>query len=153
MSFDTTVYYQLTNSFLGSGQALDVEADGSGRLRMSSTGTFQGQFWRLVDHGGGRYALRTEYLGDGFSLDVMNNGRMDTPWLAPVGDYPGQSWALTPWGDGTYRLTNELTGPGKSLDTAGDTNAPVLAPGDFSGQHWILAPGKKIEPSAAIPDL
>ena len=153
MSFDTTVYYQLTNSFLGSGQALDVEPNGSGRLMMSSTGTFQGQFWRLVDHGGGRYALRTEYLGDGFSLDVMNNGRRDTPWLAPVGDYPGQSWALTPWGDGTYRLTNELTGPGKALDTAVDTDAPILAPGDFSGQHWILAPGKKIEPYAAIPDL
>jgi M6 family metalloprotease-like protein len=153
MSFDTAVYYQLTNSFLGPGQALDVEPDGSGRLRMSPKSNVQGQFWRLVDRGGGKYALRTEYLGDCFSLDVMNNGRMDAPWLAPAGDYAGQSWTLTPWGDGTYKLTNDFTGPGKSLDTTGDAHAPILAPGDFSGQHWTLTPGKKIEGNAAIPDL
>lgn len=153
MSVDTSFYYQLTNSFLGSNQALNVKPDGSGQLEMSTKDGDSKQLWKMVDLGGGKYALRTEYLGDCFSLDVMNNRRKDTPWIAPTGNYPGQSWSLTPRSDGTYRLTNDFTGPGRFLDTTGDTHKPILAPGDASGQHWTLTPAKKIESNVAIPDL
>lgn len=145
MSFDTSFYYRLTNEFLGSGQALDVIPDGSGRLKMAPTGNFSGQLWKLVDLGAGKYSLRTIYLGDGFSLDVINDGTNNTPWLAPTGNFSGQFWSLVPWGDGTYKLTNDFTGLAKSLDTYSDTHEPFLGIGNHLGQHWTLTRLTEIE--------
>ena len=153
MSFDTAFYYRLTNSFLGADPSLDVIPDGSCRLRMAQTGNYSGQFWKLVDQGGGTYALRTAYLGDCFSLDVINDGTNNTPWLAATGNYSGQFWTLAPWGDGTYKLTNAFTGPGTSLDTYRDTHQPFLETGDHSGQHWTLTQLTKIPDNVAIPNL
>jgi M6 family metalloprotease-like protein len=153
VSFNTSYYYRLTNTFLGADQSLDVIPDGSCRLRMGQTGDYSGQFWKLVDQGGGKYALRTAYLGDCFSLDVMNEGTNTTPWLAATGNYSGQFWTLAPWGDGTYKLTNDFTGPGKSLDTYSDTHQPFLDTGDHSGQHWTLSRLTSIPGTVAIPDL
>ena len=59
---DSSVLYRLTNNFLGHGQSLDVNPDGSGRLMMAPTGDSTGQLWSLVDRGGGKYALQTSYL-------------------------------------------------------------------------------------------
>jgi M6 family metalloprotease-like protein len=153
MGLDTTSYYRLTNSFLGRGQALDVKPDGSGHLMMAPSADVTGQLWRLVDLGGGRYALRTEYLGDGFSLDVINDGANITPWLAVTGNLSGQFWTLSPLNDGTYKLTNLFTGPDKSLDTYRDTHAPFLDVGDHSGQHWTLTPVSSVVATTPIPAL
>ena len=153
MSFDTSFYYRLTNGSLGAGQALDVIPDGSCRLMMTPTGNYSGQSWQLVEFFGGKYGLRTEYLGDGFSLDVINDGTNRTPCLAATGNYSGQFWTLTPCGDGTYKLTNDFTGSAISLDTYGDTHEPFLETGDYSGQHWTLTQLTKIPGKVAIPDL
>lgn len=153
MSFDTSFYYRLTNNFLGPDQALDVSPDGSGGLMMAKTADQSGQFWRLIDLGAGKYALRTLYLGDCFSLDVINDSINDTPWLAPTGNFSGQSWTLTPWGDGTYKLTNDFTGPGKSLNVYSDSHKPFLDTGDHTGQHWELTRITQISGNVAIPDL
>ena len=72
MAIDPNFYYRLSNAFLGPGYALDVKADGSGRLKMAIAADQSGQFWCLIDLGGGKLALRTLYLGDCFSLDVIN---------------------------------------------------------------------------------
>ena len=152
MAFDTTVYYRLTNTFQGPGQSLDVKSDGSRRLKMAPTADFSGQHWRLVDLGSGKYALRTDYLGDCFSLDVINNGRNDTPWLNDTGNFSGQSWSLAPWGDGTYKLWNDFTGVGNSLNVYAQSFEPFVGPGDHSGQHWTLTPIRPI-PHAAAPAL
>ena len=142
---DTSFYYRLTNTFLGPGQSLDVRSDGSYLLKMAPTGNYTGQFWKLVPLGGGKYALRTAYLGDGFSLDVINDGVDNTPKMSATGNYSGQSWSLVPWGDGTYKLTNDFTGPDKALDTYSDTHDPFLGPGDHTGQHWTLTQLTKIQ--------
>lgn len=89
MSFDTSFYYRLTNKFQGPNQSLDVHSDGSRRLKMASTANFSGQHWRLIDLGNGKFALRTEYLGDCFSLDVINDGANDKPWLNTTGNFSG----------------------------------------------------------------
>src|SRR6185503_6259296 len=104
MSFDTSFYYRLTNQFQGAGQCLDVHSDGSRRLKIAATANFSVQHWRLVDLGNGKFALRTEYLGDCFSLDVITDGANDKPWLNPTAIFSGQSWSLTPWGDGSSQL-------------------------------------------------
>jgi M6 family metalloprotease-like protein len=153
MSFDTSFSYRLTNRFLGPGQSLDVRSDGSCRLKMAPTGDYSGQHWRLVARSGGRYALQTSYLGECFSLDVINDGTNTTPWLAVTGNYSGQYWTLTPWGDGTYRLTNDFTGPQRSLDTYSDTHDPFLDTGDHSGQHWTLTALDRIPGTAPVPEL
>src|SRR5213082_495432 len=81
MSLYTSFYYRLTNKFQGPAQSLDVHSDGSRRLKMAATANFNGQHWRLVDLGNGKYALRTEYLRECFSLDVINDEVKETPWL------------------------------------------------------------------------
>jgi hypothetical protein len=138
MSIDTSHYYRLTNTFLGTSESLDVIPDGSHRLRMFTSGNYSGQYWKLVSLGAGKYSLHTQYLGDDFALDVINDGVNTTPHLAPTGDFSGQSWTLSPWGDGTYKLTNDFTGPEMALDTYGDTHEPFLGSGDHAGQHWHL---------------
>ena len=82
--------------------------DGSGQLWMGTSDDSSGQRWRLVDHGGGKYALQTSYLGECFSLNVVNDGTNTTPCLAPTGGFSGQNWTLTPRPDGTCRLVNDL---------------------------------------------
>lgn len=153
MSLDTSFFYRLTNNFQGQGQALDVRPDGSCRLMMAGTGNYSGQFWRLADLGGGKYALRTLYLGDCFSLDVINDGVNETPWLYPTGGFTGQSWSLTPWGDGTYKLSNDFTGPERSLNVYDQSFELFVGPGNFSGQHWHLTPLRTISPNAIVPTL
>ena len=44
MALDTTYYYRLTNSYLGTDTALDVNPNGSGRLMMAPVGAFSGQY-------------------------------------------------------------------------------------------------------------
>ena len=153
MGLDTSQYYRLTNLFQGPGQALDVKADGTGRLMTAPSADVSGQYWKLVDAGGGKYALRTLYLGDCFSLDVINDGKNDTPWLNATGDFTGQYWSVTPWGDGTWRLTNDFTGPDRSLNVFAESFIPFVGPGDHSGQHWVFNPLKPIGANAAIPEL
>jgi len=150
---DTSVLYRLTNNFLGHDQSLDVNPDGSGRLMMAPTGDYTGQLWHLVARGGEKYALRTSYLGECFSLDVINDGINTTPCLAATGDFTGQMWTLTQWPDGTYRLTNDFTGPDTSLDTYADTHDPWLNTGDHTGQHWTLTRAGPVPGTVPIPAL
>jgi M6 family metalloprotease-like protein len=152
---DSAFYYRLTNRFLGPGQSLDVSVgtDGTGRLMMAPSASVSGQLWRLRDEGGGRYSLTTAYLGECFALDVINDGRGDTPQLTLPGNYSGQRWTLTPWGDGSFRLSNDFTGADKSLDVSSDKHVPVLATGDHSGQHWSLSPVGPLPRAATIPPL
>jgi hypothetical protein len=152
MSLDTSFYYRLTNRFQGPGESLDVHSDGSRRLKMAPTADYSGQYWKLVDLGSGKYALRTDYLGDCFSLDVINDGKNETPWLYATGKYSGQSWSLAPWGDGTFKLWNDFTGSGKSLNVYAGSFEPFVGTGDHSGQHWVLTPIRKIS-HAVVPDL
>ena len=150
---DTAAFYRLTNNFLGQGKSLDVVPDGSGLLKMEVTGDYGGQFWRLVARSGGKYALRTAYLGECFSLDVINDGINTTPCMATTADVTGQQWTLTPLAGGTYRLTNDFTGPDVSLDTQGATHEPDLNTGDHTGQHWTLTKVGPIPGTVPIPDL
>lgn len=140
---DTSAYYRLTNSFLGPTQALDVVNDGtgSGRLKMADVGNYSGQHWHFASlEDGSKYALRTQYLGEGYSLDVINDAGVDSRslHLAPTGLYSGQFWTIKPWGDGSFKLTNDFTGPAQHLDTYSDTHEPFLGSDNHSGQHWYF---------------
>lgn len=143
---DPSAYYRLTNNYLGTHKALDVVNDGtnSGKLQMAKTGNFSGQFWHFAKLSGegsnAKYSLRTQFLGEGRSLDVVNDAGVNSRSLrlADTGNFSGQSWTVTPWGvgDGSLRLWNDFTGPGQHLDTYADTHEPFLDGGDHSGQHW-----------------
>lgn len=149
-SVDTSYYYRLTNDYTGLSKALDVIPDGSGALQIADAGAFSGQYWRFVRlFDGPKYALRTLYLGDAFSLDVINDQGTDSRivHLAATGAYTGQYWTLTAWGDGSYRLSNDFTGLDKHLDVYNDTLQPMLDTGNHSGQHWRLSQIEKIPTS------
>jgi hypothetical protein len=91
---------------------------------------------------GGFHRLTTEWLGDGKSLDIVNDGVNDQVTMADSGNYTGQAWKLTPW-DGYYRITSQWLGDGKSLDIVNDgvNDQLVMADsGNYSGQSWKLTP-------------
>jgi M6 family metalloprotease-like protein len=154
MALDTTSYYRLTNVSRGRGSALDVRPDGSGLLMMAPPADVSGQYWKLVDVGGGKYALRTLYLGECFSLDVINDGKNDTPFLNATGNFTGEHWTVAPSAAyGTWRLTNDFTGPDRSLMVSPDTSEPFVGTGDFFQQSWFLTPLRKLDPPSLPPDL
>jgi hypothetical protein len=88
------------------------------------------------------YRLTTQWQGEGKSLDILNDGTNNHPWLGNSGPYSGQYWKLTPVGSGYYRLTTQWLGEGKSLDIINDgtnNNQPVMTnSGPYSGQFWKL---------------
>lgn len=89
------------------------------------------------------YRLRTQWQGDGKSLDVVNDGKGNNQLiLAKTGNFTGQYWKITPLGESYYRLTTQWRGVGKSLDVVNDgknNNRLVLADTDnVSGQYWKI---------------
>ncbi len=85
------------------------------------------------------YRLTTQWLGDGKSLDIVNDGTNNQIQMADTGAYSGQQWKITSLGNGYYRLTTQWLGNGKSLDVVNDgTNnkLQMADTGDFSGQFW-----------------
>jgi len=145
VSIDTTYWYRLTNNYSGPNKAIDTFPNGT--IEIAAAGDFSGQYWRFVPLATGpKYALRTLYLGDGYSLDVYNDNGTSSRivYLAATGDYSGQYWTLNTWADGTYRLSNDFTGLTKHLDVYSDTLQPMLDTDDHSGQHWHLNKIQKI---------
>ena len=89
------------------------------------------------------YRITSYWQGAGKSLDIVNDGTNDHPWLGDSGPYSGQFWKLTPVGGGYYRLTTQWLGTGKSLDIINDgkNNQPVMSNSEnYSGQLWKLTP-------------
>lgn len=91
----------------------------------------------------GYYRLTTQWLGEGRSLDVINDGANDKLHLTATANVTGQFWKLTPVGGGFYRLTTAWLGENKSLDVVNDgTNnkLQMADSGNFTGQFWKLTP-------------
>lgn len=101
------------------------------------------QEWVFTVSEDGSYQITNRALGDGFSLDVINDGVFETLIMAPTGDVSGQQWQVTPLDNGYCRLTNAFLGSEIALDTSSDTDPATItmrAIGDFSGQNWRFEP-------------
>lgn len=136
-------YYRLTNDYNGSVWALDVDKDsssGESDLHIAKTGDFSGQYWKFVPAGNDQWHLRTLFRGDGYSLDVKNDGTNDQLVMAQTGDNSGQFWNLQKVeGSGnTWKLWNNFTGSEKFLDVYSDRMKPRMAGGSTNGMHWTL---------------
>ncbi len=95
------------------------------------------QEWIFTVSEDGSYQVTNSSLGDGFSLDVLNDGVFETLIMAPTGDFSGQQWQVTPLENGYCRLTNAFLGSEIALDVSPDTATITMrAIGDFSGQNW-----------------
>ncbi|GFF97651.1 hypothetical protein IFM53868_09272 [Aspergillus udagawae] len=137
------IWYRLTNAYLGTSTALDVENDGSdnreGLLKMAPSGNYSGQYWRFLRLPSGTFKLYTMFLGENRVLDVYGDIKTK-PHLATNGNYSGQEWTVGSWGDGTWKLSNAYSGPGLHLDTYADTHELFLGDGDHTGKHWSITP-------------
>lgn len=156
ISVDTSSYYRLTNDYTGSSQALGVRTDGSGKLGMVPVDKSAGQYWQFVRLANGpKYALRSKYLGDAFSLDVVNDNGVNSRSLhmTTTGHFSGQFWTVTPWGDGSFQLTNDFTGPSEHLDVYSDTKEAFLDGDNHSGQHWHLTKIGPVIKTVPVPAL
>ena len=151
MTFDNTHYYRITTHVSGKGYALDVSADGSGRVMLSEPAESSGQFWKLAPISNCHYALRTAYLGDGLSL-AMDNQR--SVCLRPTDPSPSQSWNLQPSNSGTCTLINEQTGPQTCLRLKGQAVVTTRqAAGRPRHPRWTFTKLTPIPEQAAIPEL
>lgn len=89
----------------------------------------------------GYYRLTTQWLGEGKSLDVINDGTNNKLQLANTANASGQSWKFTPLGNGYYRLTTQWLGESKSLDVISDGinyKLQLEATDDVPGQYWKI---------------
>lgn len=87
----------------------------------------------------GFYRLTNKWIGDGKSLDVINDGTNNKLQLAESKGVTGQWWKLTPVGNGYYRLTTQWLGTDRSLDVVNDginNKLQLAASGNASGQFW-----------------
>ncbi|CAP80482.1 hypothetical protein PCH_Pc12g08550 [Penicillium rubens Wisconsin 54-1255] len=130
-TIDPGTWYRLTNAYLGTSIALDVENDGvgntEGRLKMAPCGNYSGQFWQFIPQpSSGTYKICSMFLGQNRALDVYGNDKTK-PHLATEGNYSGQLWTLDGWGDSTWRLSNAYSG-NLRLDTYSDTHEPFISP-------------------------
>ena len=123
-SIDTDFYQRLTTQFQGDQKSLDVVNDANDNLlRLATTGSYTGQFWRLHDVGGGYYRLTCQFQGTMKSLTVLSakipagltfkNGKIVTKFqkiyillLTLSQDTSGQKWKMESLGGDWYRLTN-----------------------------------------------
>jgi len=72
------------------------------------------------------YRLTTEWLGDGMSLDVVNDDKDNKLILAKTGAFTGQFWKITSLGNGYFRFTTKFKGDGKSLTVVNNGTTKVL---------------------------
>src|SRR5580765_6886931 len=93
--------------------------------------------------GNSYYRLTNKWLGDGKSLDVVNDNHRDKLNMADSDASSGQAWKLTAVGDGYYRLTNEWLGAEKSLNVINDDSDDKLnlaTSNNVTGQFWKITP-------------
>ena len=86
------------------------------------------------------YRLTCKWQGEGKSLDIINDGKNNTPILANTGNYSGQYWKINKVGDDTYTLTTKWQGADKKLDCiqGRSQNRPVLNATNNSGSNWKI---------------
>ena len=91
----------------------------------------------------GYYRLTNKWIGDGKSLDVINDSMRDKLKLADSSANVGQAWKLVPVGDGYYRLSTKWLGTGKSLNVINDDTDDKLnlaGSENLTGQFWKITP-------------
>ncbi|KAF2471430.1 M6 metalloprotease [Lindgomyces ingoldianus] len=147
--FDGKTWYRLKNTYVGQGQptpyALDVINDGAGNaeglIEMTRENNVSGQFWQVLPHGDGTYAIRSLFLGPNRQLDVYGNDKTK-PHVGQAGPFTGQVWIIKPWGDGTWHLENAYSGQYMYLDTM-EGGGRVAMNQSNSGrptQRWTFTP-------------
>jgi len=89
----------------------------------------------------GYYRLTTKWLGEGKSLDIVNDGTNDKVQMANSTNASGQSWKVTSLGNDYYRLNTEWLGEEKSLGVVNDGAKEQLQmqkTAKISGQYWKI---------------
>ncbi|KAI1124163.1 hypothetical protein F5Y10DRAFT_36979 [Nemania abortiva] len=150
-TLDTSRIYSLTNAYTESGKVLSADSPRSSlqmREVVSGAAPSASAQWFLTPTTlSPFYRLHTTSLGEGMSLDVLNDNGTSSVGLhmAATGDYSGQYWRFDPWATGGgYRLSNNFTGPAMHLDVYSDTLQAHLASDDHTGQHWTLSPAPAV---------
>jgi hypothetical protein len=138
---DCSYYYRMMNTYSGPLLALDVDSNGSTyAVKMASISDDAGQYWRCIHLGNNDYNLRTRFLKDQYSLDIVNDGTNTKPHMAKSGGYTGQRWHFTRQDDGTFKLSNDFTGNSKFLDVYSNIQFGQMSNSnvDYTGQHWTF---------------
>lgn len=84
--------YRLTTEWRGEEYSLDA-TDGQ-KLVLAPSDDTPEQLWTMTHCGEDHYRLNCVAYGDELSLDIRNDGRNNTPILAPTSNASGQFWKL-----------------------------------------------------------
>jgi len=136
----TTPTYRLSTQFQGTERVLTVVDN---TLRLRAVDNTAQQEWIFTPVQGGRFSISNKALGPTLSIDVVNDGVLDSIRMSPTGVFSGQYWTFTLLGNTYCRMHNSFTGDEIMLDIRGDGNqdVPRLVPkGEFSGQYWWFEP-------------
>ncbi|KAH7095169.1 hypothetical protein FB567DRAFT_623467 [Paraphoma chrysanthemicola] len=134
--------YVLTNSLIGSDQALASTSMNDSVVVTSSSSSDAGQSWYFQETStAGYYRLHTSQKGEYFALDVLNyNGKNTIDLhLYSVQENTGQYWQVKKQEDGSHKINNKYTGSDMYLDIVKDTLQPTMAAKDGPGQRWTLS--------------
>lgn len=137
---DSVAAFRLSTEFQGAARSLSLAADDSSVMLRGDTAELD-QRWRVTRDPSGYYRLTNVEVGEGQSLDIINDGVFDDVRLQPSGDQSGQQWQITPLDNGYCRLTTAFLGAELSLDVVNDDEDSAVrmsSSGDFSGQHWRI---------------
>ena len=153
--------YLLTNTFLGPDAALVAGAlasEPSTALGFTAETDDARARWLLTPLDGGYFRITNLALGEGLSLDIVNDGESSERLrMAETGSLTGQFWQVTPLDNGFCRLTADFLGPERSLDVTVERDVParpVMRPsGNFTGQFWRMdSVGGGTDPTLASCD-
>ncbi|RDW56379.1 hypothetical protein BP5796_13201 [Coleophoma crateriformis] len=139
-SLDPTLWYCLSNNFLGSSVFLDngwaLDGSSNATPRMVRTTCSTDQFWQFRPSADNlTYSICALSYGVNMRLDVLTSG----PEFAPVDETSlTQTWTVVAQGDGTWMILNAAYGAYLHLDTYSNTYEIFMAPGDKTGQHWTF---------------
>ncbi|NOK15617.1 RICIN domain-containing protein [Corallococcus carmarthensis] len=86
------------------------------------------------------YRLTTQWRGDGLSLDIINDGKNNTPILAKTAMVPGQRWKLLPEANGAHRLVTQWRGKGLSLANTASNQPLLVDTAAAPEQLWRVTP-------------
>lgn len=154
---DGSKWYRITNLAVN---GYSLEAGGPDGPLLAVTSNSEGQYWRFTHISGDYYHISSLYMGQGYAIDVLNNGNFNLAMACTAG-FSGQNWTLVDIGNGEFQFRTLFTGADKQLTAnPNDFNdLKMVATNGQSNQSWQIevvgdiSPNKIISPLQEFPNI
>lgn len=161
-TFDSNIFYRITNPSIGSNFSIDVANTASGvpvgSVDITPSGPFEGQVWQLLNlenaWNSSTYLLSSLYLGAQKKLFLtIGEGAIYVPFLTNFTNSPyDMTWIVSPTSTGgtainktMYSMSPRFLAGAQALSVNTVTKQPFLeAAGASNNQQWQFTPVEEI---------